>query len=555
MIKQIEAIAKSAHNSRLDMTAVLREKKVVRAVAESIQGDEIEAVFFSVLFTLNFQNDEIYLKDIAEYFDCETIRLAEYLNVIDRLVEKRLVRKFSSGSIMRRRTYNRKKERISSIGYFITKDVLDGVLQNNLMGFENSSEQLSLVSFLERVDDLMEEREDEEMTYFEMRKEVFDLIDQNTQLHICKSMKELKLGEIESLFLLHLAYETISGNPEVDVERACNRVFEDLNHRFMLRKLLLKGSANLCKMELIKLEEGMFRNDREVMLTEKGIKILFGDDADVIQVERTKIETKNLITIDQIKVQELFYNQEEQSQVRKLTSVLHERKLKKIQKKLDEYKMQQGFSVLMYGAPGTGKTATVYKLAKETGRSLYRVEASEVKSMWHGESEKNLKRIFDIYSEMVKQSDKAPILFLNEADAILSRRIDVHHAIDQTANALQNILLQEMEDLNGILIATTNLANNLDKAFERRFLFKLRFNAPTAEVRRKIWRSKIVSLSNKEAKLLADEFEFSGGQIDNIARKYLMSVILNNREPDLDELRSYCLNESIQDVKNSRLGF
>lgn len=555
MIKQIEVIAKHAQNSNLDWKKIFQQKDAIKTVAEGIQGDKIQAVFFSVLFTLNFQNDEIYLKDIAEYFNCESIKLAEYLTVIDNLTEKKLVKKFSGGGVIRRRNSNRKKERISNIGYYITKDILDDVLQNNLLGVNQESESLTLVSFLERIDDLMEDREDEEVSYLEMRKDTYELLEASQHLHFCKMIRKLNLGEIETLFLLHLAYETVSGNPEVDIERACNRVFEDLNHRFMLRKMLLKGTAELCKQELVKLEEGIFRNDREVMLTEKGISQFFGEDADVIQVEKQKTESKSLIHPESIKVQKLFYNEAEKKQVGKLNAILEGKKLKKIQKKLEEFNMQKGFSVLMYGAPGTGKTATVYRLAKDTGRSLFKVETSEIKSMWHGESEKNLKKVFDHYREVLKQSEKAPILFLNEADAILSKRIDVTQSIDQTANALQNILLQELEELDGIMIATTNLANNLDKAFERRFLFKVKFEAPEIKVRQKIWKSKIPDLKNREALILGEKYDLSGGQIDNIARKYLMNVILDEKEPSLEELQTFCEQERLQNPNHQNIGF
>lgn len=124
-----------------------------------------------------------------------------------------------------------------------------------------------------------------------------------------------------------------------------------------------------------------------------------------------------------------------------------------------------------YGTPGTGKTETVLQIARKTGRDLIQVNVSEVKSMWVGESEKNIKGIFDDYKQKVKQSVKAPILLFNEADAIIGKRqVGAERAVEKMENSIQNIILQEIEQLDGILIATTNLAENMDKAFERRFL-------------------------------------------------------------------------------------
>lgn len=110
-------------------------------------------------------------------------------------------------------------------------------------------------------------------------------------------------------------------------------------------------------------------------------------------------------------------------------------------------------------------------MALWTGRDLIQVNVSEVKSMWVGESEKNIKGIFDDYKQKVKQSVKAPILLFNEADAIIGKRqVGAERAVEKMENSIQNIILQEIEQLDGILIATTNLAENMDKAFERRFL-------------------------------------------------------------------------------------
>ena len=109
---------------------------------------------------------------------------------------------------------------------------------------------------------------------------------------------------------------------------------------------------------------------------------------------------------------------------------------------------------------------------------------------------------------------------------------------------MQNVILQEMEDFDGILIATTNLTCNLDKAFERRFLYKIEFNKPETEVKAKIWISMLKKLSKKDALHLATHFDFSGGQIENIARKRTVDYILSGRYASLDEIETYCRSEA-----------
>jgi SpoVK/Ycf46/Vps4 family AAA+-type ATPase len=99
--------------------------------------------------------------------------------------------------------------------------------------------------------------------------------------------------------------------------------------------------------------------------------------------------------------------------------------------------------------------------------------------------------------------------------------------VSQTENAIQNIILEELERFEGIFFATTNLVINLDKAFERRFLFKIQYSLPDENVKTKIWKDKMPQLSVNDCSNLAELFSFSGGQIENIVRKYEVQKILN----------------------------
>ena len=177
------------------------------------------------------------------------------------------------------------------------------------------------------------------------------------------------------------------------------------------------------------------------------------------------------------------------------------------------------------------------------------VNVPDIKSKWVGESEKNIKEVFDRYRLAVQRSEQAPILLFNEADAIIGiRREGATSAVD--------IILQEIENLDGILIATTNLTQNLDPAFERRFLYKICFEKPDVEVRKKIWETMIPSLNDQEYSLLAAAYEFSGGQMENIARKYSIGTILNGEPEDkLSVLYSYCNVEKLDSQGRRRIGF
>ena len=108
-------------------------------------------------------------------------------------------------------------------------------------------------------------------------------------------------------------------------------------------------------------------------------------------------------------------------------------------------------------------------------------------------------------------------------------------------NIMQNVLLEEMEHFEGILVATTNLIDNIDSAFDRRFLYKLRFDLPGREERRDIWQSRMPALEEKWAARLA-AYHLSGAQIENVARRALLDGLLKKR-PELAELEAMAVAE------------
>lgn len=272
------------------------------------------------------------------------------------------------------------------------------------------------------------------------------------------------------------------------------------------------------------------------------------------------LSDKQIIDVSSIKEKQLFYNKENQKQIDTLATALEQDKLCEIQNRLKENGLPYGAAVLLYGAPGTGKTETVYQLAKRTGRSIVHVDISETKSAWFGESEKLIKKIFTRYRNACQiqreKVEKIPILLFNEADAILSKRKeDLSGTVSKTENAMQNILLEELENLDGILFATTNLATNLDAAFERRFLFKIKFENPSIEAKKKIWHSKLNWLSEDDLESFAVSYDFSGGQIDNIVRKVTMNLVISGTLPSADEIRRFCNTEKLCTTPESRIGF
>ena len=297
----------------------------------------------------------------------------------------------------------------------------------------------------------------------------------------------------------------------------------------------------------------------EWVLSQEGWLAMLDNQEEVESIVPTEEdENINMLTsYKQLAQRPLYFSDKTEEQVQTLTNLLHEEQLAKVRQALKAHNMPLGFCCLFYGAPGTGKTELVQQLAIATQRDLFQVNIATLRDKYVGESEKQLKRIFDKYRSLVRTQEHAPILFFNEADAIFGNRMEnTQRSVDKMENALQNIILQEMEVLDGIMICTTNLTSCLDKAFDRRFIYKVEFEKPTNQARKLIWQSMLSSLNDEQATELANRFDFSGGQIQNISRKQVINAIFSGKdELDYDQIKLDCQNESISRNSRGKVGF
>lgn len=268
------------------------------------------------------------------------------------------------------------------------------------------------------------------------------------------------------------------------------------------------------------------------------------------------LDDRMLTKAKDIQPKELFYNPSEAEQMGRMHKLLADDRLQQVQASLKEQGLHEGIACLFYGTPGTGKTESVMQLARQTGRDIMQVEIAGLRDKFVGESEKNIKAVFARYKEMCRNSRRMPILLFNEADAIINSRLEsTTSSVEKMDNAIQNIILQEMETMEGIMIATTNLTGNIDRAFDRRFLFKVEFHNPDLRAKMAIWRSKLPGLSDDDCTALAAEFVLSGGQIENVARKAGIDYALTGEPATLAQLQQYCREEHLNRTTHTRIGF
>lgn len=186
--------------------------------------------------------------------------------------------------------------------------------------------------------------------------------------------------------------------------------------------------------------------------------------------------------------------------------------------------------IIFYGVAGTGKTVTALALAKSLKKDVLSFDCSKILSMYVGESEKNVRSIFDKYYELRDQTKSDPVMLLNEADQFLSSRTSGSNGSDKMHNQIQNIFLEQIEKFDGILIATTNLLENLDKAFSRRFNYKIEFMKPNKKQRLELWNKLLPSnlpLSDNFDITELVSYELTGGQIELVIKNTAYKMAVN----------------------------
>lgn len=206
--------------------------------------------------------------------------------------------------------------------------------------------------------------------------------------------------------------------------------------------------------------------------------------------------------------------------------------------------------IIFYGPAGTGKTMSALAMAKSMKKTVLSFDCSKILSKWVGESEQNVRKIFDTYKNIVQTCKQSPILLLNEADQFLSTRVESSSGSDKMHNQMQNIFLEQIERFNGVIIATTNFLESLDSAFSRRFDYKIEFKKPDFKDRLKMWEKFLPRKASFEkafdVNILAN-YELSGAQILMVVKNTALKVAVT--EDGVFKMQDFV--ESIQKELNS----
>ena len=264
-------------------------------------------------------------------------------------------------------------------------------------------------------------------------------------------------------------------------------------------------------------------------------------------------EQAQIIKQSDIVEKPLYFNRHDLENIQQIKGILLPSRFNEVMEIISKGKHKAAFTCFLYGPPGTGKTELVKQLARETNRDIFETSYAKLYSCFHGECEKNFTALFRNYRHFRSITNEVPILLFNEADAFLMKRTTAMlQAIDKIENRIQNVLLQELEDFEGILIATTNMTCNIDPAFERRFLFKIQLNRPDEAARQSIWIDALPMLTDYEALHLATEYNLSGAEIDNVARKVEIYEAIHGQPPLMSTIINFCESEAIACIATQR---
>ena len=444
----------------------------------------------------------------------------------------------------------------SGQGWTMSREAYDAFTKNQ--SFDPQSIILSSnLDFLERVSQYI----DEGIRYDSnglIAENITRLMKRNSHLQLVVNLQKMSC-DVDKYFMLVMMVTMGIERDKCVSPNDMERMFPPRTVRSILQHLR-QGSHPFCKNGHIEAynQDGMTQFNLWVLTQQAWVDMLGSMEEAQILIPSMEDQASQVLTrYTDIVPRQLFFSSTTQEQVDRLMHFLSEKQYANICQALKQRGMPTGFCCLFYGTPGTGKTELVQQLAIATQRDLFQVDLSTLRDKFVGESEKQVKRIFDRYRALVRSCERAPILFFNEADGIFGNRMEnTQRSVDKMENAIQNIILQEMESLEGIMICTTNLTTCLDKAFDRRFLFKLQFDKPTNEARKCIWQSMLEGLNDEQATYLANHFDFSGGQIQNISRKQVINAIFSGKEDiDYEQIKIDCQNETISRNNGRRIGF
>ena len=536
-VQLIDEIIVRMQEKKLSEESIKKAKPFIVEFAKRNNISENAAMLFAAFFN-DFADHQIWIRDIAGFFECNKVKILTMWSAIEELVSRRFILQY--------------KKDCGDLYFTVPNEVVAAMREDRIYS-PSANADLTIDQWMSALSKLLNAKDNDNIPFANFVEDLHVLISSNKHLVIARELATIKDDEHLVIF---------AGIMDLFVRNNDNHVIREdiediMETRWQMRmhaRLLERGVHPLQVAGLVEQTDCNGQVEADAWRLTESAKERFLVEVDCTTPVKNDKEIQKAESITE---KPLFFNASVSKQMAQLESLLQEDRFAAVQENLVKHGMRRGFACIFYGAPGTGKTESVLQLARKTGRGIMMVDVPSLRDKYVGETEKNTKAIFDKYRKFCKNSKLAPILLFNEADAVLCKRNEgATGSVDKMENAMQNIILQEMENLEGIMIATTNLTGNLDTAFERRFLYKVEFPKPTPNESQHIWHAMLPEISEVEAFELAKQYAFSGGQIENIARKQLVNAVLTGEDKvSMEEIQEACKTELFNNSGSRRIGF
>ena len=519
----------------------LKQQAEIKELQKFFKVNYNELVVLSILIEGGIRQEEQGIDAFLEYFGGGLSGIKHINKALHSLISK--------GYVVST-TKNKFSKTLIKQTFQVDEKIYEALLNDKKDGLEFKPAE-NFNQLLKNVNEIFRKRKDgcfDAATLKKLVERELSTATKDEALNWLNSFSNLTLED--KILFLFAAYTHQKDEEQIDLEFHIKQIEDNFSKQKAFRDSIANKSSSLITNDLLLRDEDGFIFDEFVGLTEKSKNALFQKETN--NVKKNAYKTATIIQPEDIFLEELFYNESEWQQINTIEKILSKEKHQLVVNQLMDNGLAKGISIIFNGSSGTGKTATAKRLAKITNRPLFCVDVEKIANKWIGDSEKNTKKIFDEYYEFSNQCELTPILFFNE-DSIFSKRVDVGHSSDRTHNSMQNILLEQMEQFTGISIVTSNHAEKLDKAFERRFLYKVEFEKPTKETQYNLLSNAFQNISKDTINTILEDYSFTGGQIYNIRKKYIMQCIIE--DANLDELFiKLCKEESVTKT-NRKIGF
>jgi len=549
MDKAHQVLCKSELTNENINEKVLEMEDELLLVMDQLSLSNSEALWFCILYNINSDDIHVSFKAMATYLKTRVTLVYRFGEDIGKLANKGLVRKEFRMNRSGKLTPNIK-----------LTDFARKLVHENLRYEEQKRKFDFKKCQIQNIKDEIRHTVHLSLFDFDHVNQCYETIESilqnNKDIRFVRLLSYLQFREkVDKVLLVYFCAHYIDGFDDLKVREFLEHVSHDATfNRDTIKRYKARKSELFIK-DWIRFSQGLNTNDLMVSLTDNAYNKILRKDFPKLNSQLADNDQVSILKPDEIKNKELFYNPLVENEVKTIQQVMEPERLNDILDSMDKNGMTKGFTILFHGDPGTGKTETAMQLARQSNRIILQVNMSQVKSMWVGESEKNLQKVFEIYRYNIGIADQTPILLLNEADALLGKRINVQHSVDQMNNSMQNIMLQALEKFEGILIATTNLKQNLDMAFDRRFLYKIDFTKPEPDVRRKIIDTMLPEVPDYFRIMIAESYSLTGAQLENIKKKYHVQTLILNQKPDIGDIERWCQIENESAIKSNQVGF